>query len=260
MNLIGLLLTALAPVALVAETEAPVQPTAPLEPCVIVLHGEDGPSLAPSCRSRRWRKVLSFHQLIADRNRDGWSEVVMGLTLDPSLEGGRLRVELDLGDEQEGWLFNLGDSRSNNGHGGGPPKRREHCAEVQLLGGKGRLEMQAFSDDLPDVWEAVEFLMSHELAELPRPWLAFEAANQELVVEFPTSAESDAVHRLRLATPLSGLLFELGKRGRRARPGVTPADRQVHVAVNRVIAHSDREASRARYGRGVRRISLQLTR
>ncbi|MEM7247760.1 MAG: hypothetical protein AAF533_20655 [Acidobacteriota bacterium] len=223
--------------------------------CVLLLEGEGAPARSAACVSEAWARHLKLQQPLADRNGDGSHEAVVSLDLDLTKGCARVRLELELGDDPTRFLVDLGDSIRNDGHSGGPVDRPDHCAEVQVDRFQDGLRLRVYSDDIPGAWGAVEELLVLDLDDLPRPSLALEVSDQQLVIELPV--KGGGTRRMRLRTPVAGLLFSLSGQPV-PRAGAAPPDRRVHVGLNRVIAKATDAPERARFGRGLRRATFRF--
>lgn len=219
---------------------------------MLTLEGPGSPSASAPCSSDEWSSRLRFSlpDKWSDVNRDGSWETVLEIRLDPTKDCGCARFKIAFDDPVGAWTVNLGNSPTNNGHGGDEGTTPD-AAELQVL--DKRLTVFTASRPLP---HRVEKLFDETLPPLGGRTMLVEVCHEALSVELlPTSRDPNPV-QWKLGTLNSKLLFSLGPDQERAE-GETGGS--VYAAFNRVVHLKSGAASHARIGRGVRRVEISLS-
>jgi hypothetical protein len=220
-------------------------------PCALALEGPGAPSASPECGSEPWSKLLRFTQPArwSDSNADGWWEAVLEIRLDPRSCGcARLRVAFE--DKISGWTVHVGDSPTNNGHGG-DEGTTSSSAEVQLAGGQLTVYSAA-----QFVRRQVDKLLDVTVPPLAGRTMDLDICDQSVAVEILPSHEPPCPLKWKLETLSSKLLFALGPGNE---GGAGESGGSIYVAFNRVIHLVTGAASHERVGSGVRRVEISLS-
>ncbi|HNV71714.1 MAG TPA: hypothetical protein PKO06_18560 [Candidatus Ozemobacteraceae bacterium] len=159
---------------------------------------------------------------------------VVRITLDPQkTEMRAARFEIEYGEETTGWTVNIGDSVSNNGHGG-DSANQTHDSEVQILDG----DLTLIGSDLaPQPPEKV--VKSIKRFAQPKSTVKLEVSNEKLA--WVTADGSQGEIR-------SPFIYALN--GQRDSEGQSNFD--IYAAFNRVVSDTSRN------GRGVKRVYITL--
>lgn len=238
-----------------ALAQAPSQSPCPVtdrEPCVITLAGPGAPSASAACSSESWSKLLSFTQpkRWVDSNQDGSWETVVEIQLDPTKNCGCARFKVFYGTEASKWTVHVGNSPTNNGHGGDEGTTSD-TAEVHV--GDHQLAVYTAAQS---VRRQVEKLLDSTLPPLAGRTLEIEVCDQSLGIELLPLGHEPAWPTWRLETLHSNLLFSLG-------PGnggtAEETGGAIYAGFNRVIHQTTGAASHGRTGSGVRRVEISLT-
>lgn len=242
--------TATGPAESPPAAESPC-PTGAVDPCVVVLQGPRAPSASPACTAGPWAKRLRFTlpERFADSNRDGAFETVLGIRLDPRSDCGCARFVVHLTGRVEDWAVNIGDSPTNNGHGGDLGTAPE-AAEVQLSAGRLTLYTTAQTER-----RLVDQLLDVALPPLADRGLEFEICEQSLRVTLRPTRRDPHPLEWRLETQNARLLFSLEPDGAASGPAAADA---IYAAFNRVIHVIDGAPSRQRTGASVRSVEISL--
>lgn len=236
--------------ASVAPEDGPC-PVSSGSPCAITLAGSPGPSLSAECTSAEWSKLLGFPQpqRFTDSNGDGTWESVVEIRLDPARDCGCARFRLFFTDELSGWMVHIGESPTNNGHGG-DEGTSANAAEVHLLDRMLTVYSSAQSDR-----RKIDRLLEVGMPPLEGRVLEFEICDQSLDIDLVPTLSDPNPPRWELETLNSKLLFSLVDAG-----GATArSDASVYAGFNRVIHRLKGEPSHGRVGSGVRRVEIYLT-
>jgi hypothetical protein len=221
-------------------------------PCAITLAGPGAPALSAECTSETWAPHLRFPQpeRFSDSNGDGTWETVVEAYLDPTRDCGcvRFRVFL-LEDELSGWIFHVGESPTNNGHGGDEGTTSD-AAELHLLERK----LTIYSVAQP-VRRQIDRLLEVTLPPLSGRVLELRACDQSVDVELAPTPRDPEPAKWRLETLSSKLLFSL----RPDQDGAPPKRGSIYAGFNRVIHLTTGPPSHKRFGYGVRRVEVSLT-
>lgn len=244
------LLLSLAPAAGASPPSDPC-PVRAGEPCVLVLRGPRAPSASSACTTPAWASRLTLSQpgKWSDSNRDGFFETVLEIRLDPIKDCGCARFKVLYEDPVRAWTVHLGNSPTNNGHGG-DEGTTPNAAELQVL--DGRLSVFTASRAAE---HRVDKLLDETLPALGGRTMEFEVCNQALGVEILPTARDPEPRRWKLETLNSKLLFFLGPE--QVAPGRDAAT-SIYAAFNRVIHALAGPASHGRVGSGVRRVEISL--
>jgi len=164
---------------------------------------------------------------------DPSGQAVVKVVLDPvKTEFTRARFELHYGDEIEGWTLNIGDSVSNNGHGGdGADQTRD--SEVQIFG----QDLALFGDDTAPTGEAKILARSAGLA-VPGAVVVLEVSNNQ--ISWHNDKGVDGVIK-------SEFVFSLAGQG----DAEGQPDYDIYAGFNRVVAGG-------RVGKGLKRVKIKL--
>lgn len=146
--------------------------------------------------------------------------------------------------------MNLGNSPTNNGHGG-DEGTTPNAAEVQVLGRR----LSVYTASRP-VQHRVDKLFEEALPPLGGRTVEFEVCDQVLVVQMLPTAHDPSPPDWRIETLNSKLLFSLGPEQKNPDH---ETGRSIYAAFNRVIHLLSGAASRGRVGSGVRRVEITLT-
>ena len=160
------------------------------------------------------------------------SRALVKLTLDPAKSGfDRAIFTVELGDAPKGWVLNIGDSRSNDGHGGDAGDQT-YSAEVQVVDD----DLSIFGNDLLPP-SSLRLALVENIAGAGRA-IQLEAADGLIRWKSPgLSGQLDSPY-------LFGLRGQIDAEG--------AENRDIFVAFNRTISGRDRTGS------GVRRVRIQL--
>jgi hypothetical protein len=207
---------------------------------VLTLSGAARPSASAACTSADWSGLLRFTlpQRFADANADGSWESVLEIRLDPARHCGCARFKVFYGETPSGWTVHLGNSPTNNGHGGDQGTTPE-AAELQVLDGR----LSVFSAARR---QQVDRLLDVELPGLAQRVLELEVCNQTLDVRLAPHRRGEEPLRWQLGTLSSKLLLAFG-----------PAP--LYASFNRVVHQLGAAPSHARMGSGVRRVEISLS-
>jgi len=164
---------------------------------------------------------------------DPSGQAVVKIVLDPAkTEFTRARFELHYGDEIEGWTLNIGDSVSNNGHGGdGADQTRD--SEVQIL----ESDLTLFGDDTAPTGEAKILARSKGLA-VPGAVVEVEVSNNQ--ISWHNDKGVDGVIK-------SEYVFSLAGQG----DAEGQPNYDIYVGLNRVVVGG-------RVGKGLKRVKIKL--
>jgi hypothetical protein len=220
-------------------------PVSEAPPCTLVLAGPGAPSASAACASDAWSALVTFKQpeRWSDPDGDGSWESVLEITLDPARDCGCARLRAFYGDEVRGWTFHVGNSPTNNGHGG-DEGTTALSAELQLFERQLAVYTVAQAGH-----RSVDRLLEATVPSLAGRILDVEVCNQFVRVQVRTSLADPAPLTWKLETLSSRLLFSLG-----------PDDpRKIWVGLNRVVHLANGPASHGRTGAGVRRVELTLS-
>lgn len=158
-------------------------------------------------------------------------EMLLKLTLDGSPYS-MARIHLTYGDTPRGWTFNLGDSRTNNGHGGdGGTQSRD--AEVQIHNQNLGIFGNDFMEGRDHKLRVVKDIIGAEGNEV-----SIQVSNED--VQYASAATTDGLN--------SPYLFALA--GQQEREGQVNHD--LYVAFNRVVS------GRGRRGSGLTDVRIEL--
>lgn len=225
----------------------PVQGAAP---CILTLAGAAGPTASAECSSAAWSELLHFTlpQKFTDSNRDGSWETVLEIRLDPTRDCGCARFKVYYDDAPSGWTVHLGNSPTNNGHGGDQGTTPE-AAEVQVLERK----LSVFTASRR---QQVDKLLDVSLPTLARGVVELEVCNQTLDVQVVPARRGAEPAQWKLGTLSSKLLLSFGP----AHGKDSGEDGgSLHAAFNRVIHQLRGAPSHGRVGAGVRRVEISLS-
>lgn len=165
-------------------------------------------------------------------NAPAQSRALVKLTLDPATSGFERAVfTVEYGEAPKGWSVNIGDSRSNDGHGGDAGDQT-YSAELQIL----EDDLSIFGNDLL-LPNPLHLALVENVAGAGK---AVQVEVADGFVGWKSPGRND-----RLASPH---LFGLA--GQRDTEG--PTNRDIYAAFNRTIS------GRNRTGTGVRRVRIQL--
>ncbi len=222
-----------------------------LEPCTLMLHGDDAPAASPQCRNDAWRPHLSFQQpeSFSDSDGDGWWETVLELDLDPGKGCNCAVLHIYFSGTPAGIMVNIGDSASNNGQGGDAGTHPLHSAELQVTTFNDRPQIAVFTTKRPDL------ILRLNLPDLDGDFLEVEVCDQFL--RFAPSGKRDGPGAVRINTLKGQNLFALGPADGQEGTG-RAADPWIYAAFNRVIHHR-RGLPTKPSGRGVSRVEIVLT-
>lgn len=228
------------------ETPLPVRGSCPVSeepPCVLTLEGPGAPAASPACSSEAWSKLLSFTLpgRWSDANADRSWETVLRLRLDPKKGCGCARFKVAYGDRVAAWTAHIGNSPTNNGHGGDEgttDKTAEAYVFVQQLFVFSAAQTQR---------RVVDRLLDVGLPPLRGRTLEFEVCDQRVAVKLLPGEQDTAPLRWDLQTLNSRLLFAL------------TAEEAIYAAFNRVIHDHTAAASHGRLGSGARRVEIALS-
>jgi len=226
-------------------------------PCGVELHGEGAPRSTGSCADEAWKKHIAFElpQRFADDDENGWHEVVLQLDLDPALGCGCAVFRVAFEGEPAGLSVNIGDSPTNDGHGGDADTTR-FDAEL-MVQGDGLLSI--FGSDRHGAPVGSEQILG--LASLP-------FADRVVELEVCDQSIRFAIEAADGEKGISGLLNEASSGDLLAirRPDVAAgasgeagADARIFAAFNRVIHRRTGRPAQNRFGTGVRRVEISLT-
>ncbi|PKL45992.1 MAG: hypothetical protein CVV42_18005 [Candidatus Riflebacteria bacterium HGW-Riflebacteria-2] len=164
---------------------------------------------------------------------DQSGQAVVKVVLDPAkTEFTKARFELHYGDEIEGWTLNIGDSVSNNGHGGdGADQTRD--SEVQILGS----DLALFGDDTAPTGEAKILARSTGLA-VPGAVVVVEVSNNQ--ISWHNDKGVDGVIK-------SEYVFSLAGQG----DAEGQPNYDIYAGFNRVVVGG-------RVGKGLKRVKIKL--
>ncbi|NLF96400.1 MAG: hypothetical protein GX569_06650 [Candidatus Riflebacteria bacterium] len=164
---------------------------------------------------------------------DPCGQAVVKVVLDPSkTEYTKARFELHYGDEIEGWTLNIGDSVSNNGHGGdGADQTRD--SEVQILDS----DLALFGDDTAPTGEAKILARSTGLA-VPGAVVVVEVSNNQ--ISWHNDKGVDGVIK-------SEYVFSLAGQG----DAEGQPNYDIYAGFNRVVVGG-------RVGKGLKRVKIKL--
>lgn len=220
-------------------------------PCVVTLRGPGGPSASSACSSHEWSSRLKFPQSgkWSDSNGDGSWETVLEVRLDPARDCGCARFKVYYDEAVSGWTVHVGNSPTNNGHGG-DEGTTQNAAEVQVLDKK----LTVYTASWP-VQHRVDKLLDETLAPLGARTIEFEVCEQALGVEILPTSRDPSPPKWRLETLNSKLLFSLGPEQQRPDQ---ERGASIYAAFNRVIHRTTGAASHGRVGSGVRRVEISL--
>jgi hypothetical protein len=235
----------------------PAAPTSPCpvtdrEPCTLVLAGAGAPSASASCTSEPWSKLLHFTLpgRFLDSDKDGSFETVVEIALDPTKNCGCARWKVFFGSEVSNWLVHVGNSPTNNGHGGDEGTTAD-TAEVQVA----ERQLTVFTA-ARSVRRQVEKLLDATLPPLAGRVIEIEVCDQSLGIQLLPRGREPAWPAWRLETLHSNLLFSLG-------PGnggtADETGGSIYGGFNRVIHRITGPPSHDRTGAGVRRVEISLT-
>jgi hypothetical protein len=225
-------------------------PVSTLKPCILTLEGPGAPSASPACSSDAWSKLLSFTQpgRWADSDSDRSWESVLELRLDPRKDCGCARFKVFYGEKVAAWSVNLGNSPTNNGHGG-DLGTTAHASEVQVF--DQRLSVYTAAQSAR---RQVDKLLDVDLPPLAGRGVQFEICDQVVSVELLPSAKDPRPPKWRLETQNARLLFALGPEV----PGTADSGGSIYAAFNRVVHVTSGAPSHQRVGNGVKRVEVEL--
>jgi hypothetical protein len=222
------------------------------EPCALVLAGPGAPAASASCTSAAWSRLLRFThpERFLDSDRNGYWETVVEIALDPTKTCGCARWRIFLGSQAAEWIAHIGNSPTNNGHGGDEGTTSD-TAELHVVDRRLTVFTAARS-----VRRQVEKLLEAELPPLTGRVIEIEVCDQSVGVELPARGREEAWPGWHLETLHSNLLFSLG-------PGnggtADETGGSIYAGFNRVVHRIDGPASHGRTGAGVRRVEISLS-
>jgi hypothetical protein len=220
---------------------------------VLTLEGPGAPAASAACSSAAWSRFLRFTlpERFADPGRDGAWETVLEVHLDPAKDCGCARLRVSFGEAVSGWTVHLGDSPTNNGHGGDEGTTSD-AAEMHVLERQVTVYTVAQA-----ARRQVDRLLDVTVPPLGGRTVEIEACDQSLGFEIlPAAGEQASPSKWKLETLSAGLLFSLVPREEREGQ---ESGKVLYVAFNRVIHLVTGPASRTRVGSGVRRVGISLT-
>ena len=192
----------------------------------------------------------------SDSNKDGWWETVLRIPLDPAKECGCAHFRIFFEGPNKGMNVNVGNSPTNNGHGGDAGTTPD-SAEVQVLSGK----LSVYSR-IPSLASGpsplLDRLLDLDLPPLAGRVLAMEVCDQSIAFELSPGKGETKPLRWKLQTLNSGLLYVLSPRIEDG-PKALNAEHAIYASFNRVIHQLDGLPSHGRAGTGVRRVEITLS-
>jgi hypothetical protein len=178
----------------------------------------------------------------SDSNGDGSWEAVLEVALDPARDCGCLRLVAFYADRVSNWTLHVGNSPTNNGHGGDEGTTPQ-SSELQVAERTIAVYTVAQSGH-----RSVDRLFDATVGSLAERILEIEVCNQFASVAVKSSLDDPAPLAWKLETLNSKLLFSLG-----------PDDpRRLWLGLNRVVHRIDGAPSHARIGTGLQRVELSL--
>ncbi len=226
-------------------------PVSGMAPCALVLEGAGAPSASATCAAEPWSKLVRFAQpgRWLDSNRDGSFETVLEIRLDPRRDCGCARLRIEYGASVSNWTVHVGNSPTNNGHGG-DLGTAPNAAEVQILERQLHVYTTAQS-----ARRLVDRLLDVTLPPLAGRTVELEICEQALGARIAPHSRDPHPPQWRIETQNARLLFSLGP----ADDGAAPVEAgSIYAAFNRVIHVADGAPSRERTGSGVRRVEISL--
>ena len=222
-------------------------------PCVLDLHGEGAPRAAAICGNEAWEPHLSFDlpERFADVDGNGWHETVIELNLDPGLGCGCVVFRIVFEGEPTGHSVNIGDSPTNDGHGGDAFSTL-FDAELMLQGD----DLTAFGSEKPQSQSDAQIFGLRDLP-IEDGVLELEVCDQSLRFSIDGSTGEDGLggfFNTYTSRDLLGIVAPPEDDEARA----TEPDASIHAAFHRVIHRRNGAPSQNRLGRGIRRVEISL--
>lgn len=250
MRIVRVSLVACAAVGWAADGAAQCRPAA-VAPCVIELHGEGAPKATGSCGDEAWKAHLGFDlpERFADADENGWHEVVLELDLEPKRGCGCVVFRIAYEGEPTGYTANIGDSPTNNGHGG-DAWSTSFDAELMVL----NRDLTAYGSERPGSLGDLQ-VFGLRATPLDDAILELEFCDQSL--RYAVEPAGDAPPFLGFVNTYQSRDL-LSIRAPSGEEGTGP-DAKIHAAFNRVIHSRSGRPSQNRFGAGVRRVEISLT-
>lgn len=218
---------------------------------MLILKGPGAPAASSACSSDAWSSRLKFPRSSkwSDSNQDGSWESVIEVRLDPAKDCGCARFKVYYDEPVSGWTVNIGNSPTNNGHGG-DEGTTPNAAEVQIA----ERQLSVFTASRP-VPHRVDKLLDEALPPLGGRTIEIEVCEQALEVAMLPVSGDTSPPKWKLQTLNAKLLFSLEPTARPDRD--TRAS--IYAAFNRVIHRTTGAPSHDRDGSGVRRVEISLS-
>lgn len=223
-------------------------------PCVIDLRGDGAPRAAKSCSEETWESHLSFDlpQRFADADDNGWHETVVVLDLDPKRGCGCAVFRITYDGVPLGHTVNIGDSPTNDGHGG-DEWSTSFDAELMILG----RDLTAFGSERPGSLSDSQIFGLRGLPIVDRV-LELEICDQSVRFAIDPGADEPGVYGF-FNTYTSRELIAIREEPKDEASRATAPDARIYAAFNRVIHRRAGRPARDRFGAGVRRVEILLT-
>jgi hypothetical protein len=207
-----------------------------------------------SCGDEAWAGHLGFELpgRFADADENGWSEVVLWLELDPAHGCGCAVLRVFFEGEPTGYTINVGDSPTNDGHGGDAWSTR-FDAELMLL----NRDLTAFGSEEPGT-PADSQVFGLKGLPLAGSVLELEICDQSLGFAVEPAGGAGSFRGF-VNAHRSRDLMAIRRALNGEQPGGAAPDSRVYAAFNRVIHSRSGRPSQNRFGTGVRGIEISLT-